>query len=115
MEDNKKKYGCEKCKYFTNEKSGWGNHINSGLHLNGYRAIRCDKKIHDKCPYCEYITKNNKFTWSLENDKKLGKVLADKAKNWVKYVFVLAENEAKNNMILLKNLEKNTQETIYFK
>ena len=66
--------------------------------------------------YCQNnITKNNKFTWSLENDKKLGKVLADKAKNWVKYVFVLAENEAKNNMILLKNLEKNTQETIYFK
>ena len=63
--------------------------------------------------YCQdNITKNNKFTWSLENDKKLVKVLADKAKNMIKYVIIIAESELKQNAFIIKNLQENTQ-TIY--
>jgi hypothetical protein len=59
MEKKEFKFICEKCSYFTNAKSGWIKHINSGMHLEGHRATRCDKKILDKCPFCEYTTKNN--------------------------------------------------------
>lgn len=61
MSDNVKKeykFKCDKCEYFTNAKSGWIKHINSGMHLEGHRAIRCDKKLIDKCPKCDYTTKN---------------------------------------------------------
>ena len=57
-EKNEYKYRCEKCNYYTNAKSGWTKHINSGMHLEGHRATRCDKKLIDKCPKCDYTTKN---------------------------------------------------------
>jgi hypothetical protein len=53
------KYSCEKCKYGTNALSSWTRHINSGLHLEGHRLTRCDKKLLDKCPSCNYTTKSN--------------------------------------------------------
>jgi histidyl-tRNA synthetase len=66
--------------------------------------------------YCQdNITENYKFTWSLENDKKLGKVLSEKAKNWVRYVIIVAEDEIKNNQCLLKNLETGTTAIFCFK
>jgi hypothetical protein len=52
------KYICEKCELYTNAKSTYDKHLLSGKHLTGKRTTRCDKKILDKCPNCDYITKS---------------------------------------------------------
>ncbi|ATZ80149.1 hypothetical protein BMW23_0088 [Bodo saltans virus] len=82
QEQKKFKYICEKCNYFTNAKSGWTKHVNSGLHIEGHRATRCDKKIMDNCPHCEYKTKNNTAmnTHVLNNH-------ADKNERKIKYTY----------------------------
>ena len=54
------KYICEKCEFYTNAKSTYDKHLLSGKHTTGKRATRCDKKILDKCPNCDYTTKNIK-------------------------------------------------------
>jgi hypothetical protein len=60
MEEKKEyKYSCEKCNFYTNARSSIYKHLISGLHLEGHRAIRCDKKVLDKCPNCDYTTKSN--------------------------------------------------------
>jgi hypothetical protein len=51
------KYKCEKCELYTNAKSTYDKHLLSGKHNTGKRSIRCDKKIIEKCPNCEYKTK----------------------------------------------------------
>jgi hypothetical protein len=53
------KYSCDKCKFYTNMRSLWYKHTVSGLHMEGHRATRCDKKLLDICPNCDYTTKNN--------------------------------------------------------
>ena len=50
------KYNCDKCDLHTNAKSVWDKHLISGLHLTGKRAVRCDKKVLDKCPH--YFSSN---------------------------------------------------------
>jgi hypothetical protein len=52
------KYVCEKCELYTNAKSTYDKHLLSGKHNTGKRAIRCDKKIKEKCDHCEYKTKS---------------------------------------------------------
>lgn len=47
-------YNCEKCNFHTNAKSMWEKHIITGKHTSGSRATRCDKKLLDKCPHCNY-------------------------------------------------------------
>ncbi len=53
------KYKCEACQFYTNAKSLWDKHIITEKHITGKRKIRCDKKVLDKCPDCDYTTKNN--------------------------------------------------------
>jgi hypothetical protein len=48
------KYICEKCEFYTNACSAYKIHISSEKHINGKRAIRCDKKYPEKCPKCNY-------------------------------------------------------------
>jgi hypothetical protein len=55
---NDYKYSCKKCDFHTNAKSSYDKHLMSGKHITGERAIRCDKRILDKCPSCDYTTKN---------------------------------------------------------
>ena len=59
------KYNCEKCNYHTNAKSLYDKHIITGKHLTGKRHERCDKKMIDKCPHCEY--KTNTMTNMLQH------------------------------------------------
>ena len=54
MEEKEYKYKCEKCKFYTNAQSAYKIHISSEKHVNGNRAIRCDKKYPEKCPKCDY-------------------------------------------------------------
>lgn len=49
----------EKCEFYTNSRSVWTRYLASGLHLEGHRTTRCDKKLLDKCPNCNYTTKSN--------------------------------------------------------
>ncbi len=53
------KYVCEKCDFRTNAKSLWDKHLITGKHISGERAPRCDKKLPDKCPHCDYKPKSN--------------------------------------------------------
>ena len=55
----KKEYICDKCNYKTELKSCYEKHLTTELHKTGKRKTRSDKKILDKCPYCEYISKVN--------------------------------------------------------
>ncbi len=52
------KYICEKCKLYTNAKSTYDKHLLSGIHINGKRATRSNKKLIEKCENCDYTTKN---------------------------------------------------------
>jgi hypothetical protein len=57
--NNKKyNYNCEDCKFYTNAKSAFDNHLRTGKHLTGKRTTRCDKRNFDKCPHCEYKNTN---------------------------------------------------------
>jgi hypothetical protein len=50
-------YVCEKCNFGSNVKIAYEVHLKTVKHITGKRKIRCDKKISDKCPDCEYTTK----------------------------------------------------------
>ena len=52
------KYKCEKCNCSYKNESMLIRHEATELHKQGKRKIRCDKVILDKCPHCEYTTKN---------------------------------------------------------
>ena len=54
-----KEYICEKCNYRTEIKSCYEKHLNTELHKTGKRKTRSDKKVEDKCPHCDYMTKVN--------------------------------------------------------
>ena len=54
------KYNCDSCKFYTNYNSSWKRHIETEIHKTGKRKIRSDKKRIDKCPKCDYISKNNR-------------------------------------------------------
>ncbi len=51
--ESEPKFKCEKCNYFTEYKYSYNKHLQSGLHLNGERKIRSDKK-NSKCELCDY-------------------------------------------------------------
>jgi len=53
------KYVCKECKYETNYKSQWNNHINTTLHKTGKRKTRSDRKCPLKCPHCDHKINNN--------------------------------------------------------
>ena len=48
----------------------------------------------------------------FENNKKLIKEINYCIDNKIRYMFVIAENEYKDNKIILKDLKSKTQETI---
>jgi hypothetical protein len=54
MEKKNFTYNCEKCDFHTNAKSMMDKHLVSGKHTTGVRSVRCDKKLLDKCPHCNY-------------------------------------------------------------
>jgi hypothetical protein len=54
------KYKCEKCKFYTNAKSAFNNHMITEKHMMGIKAKRCDKKYPEKCPECDYKPVDNK-------------------------------------------------------
>ena len=49
------KYFCEKCQYKCNYLSEWNEHLETKKHTGEKRKERCDKKIEDKCKYCNYV------------------------------------------------------------
>jgi len=60
MEKEKEyKYKCEKCNFYTNAFSLYEKHLLTGKHKTGERTKRCDKKLLDKCPECDYTSPNN--------------------------------------------------------
>lgn len=54
----KKKYNCDKCKYYTNNLYDWNIHINRYIHKYGIKKKRSDYKEAYKCENCDYKTKN---------------------------------------------------------
>jgi hypothetical protein len=53
------KYNCEKCDFHTNANSLYEKHLITGKHKTGQRSGRCDKKLLDKCPECDYTSISN--------------------------------------------------------
>ena len=53
------KYNCDRCDFHTNAKSLYEKHKITGKHMTGKRTERCDKKLLDKCPNCDYTTISN--------------------------------------------------------
>lgn len=53
------RYNCDKCDFHTNALSLYEKHLLTGKHKTGKRTQRCDKKMPDKCPNCDYICVNN--------------------------------------------------------
>ena len=49
------KYFCEKCQYKSNYQSEWVEHLESKRHTGDKRKERCDKKLEEKCKFCDYI------------------------------------------------------------
>jgi hypothetical protein len=49
------KYYCGKCEFKCNHESHWSEHIKSKRHCGEKRKERCDKKLEDKCKYCDYV------------------------------------------------------------
>lgn len=63
--------------------------------------------------YClKNIVADRPFTWSFGKDKKLTKVITEKAKDNIKYIIIIAENEIKSGKLILKNLENCSQDII---
>jgi hypothetical protein len=52
-------YNCDKCDFHTNSHSAFTKHLLTGKHNTGHRSQRSDKKVLDKCPYCNYIPTGN--------------------------------------------------------
>lgn len=59
-EENKNtfNYHCEKCNLGTNSISIYNRHLNTVKH-KGKRDKRCDKKVPDNCPHCDYSINSN--------------------------------------------------------
>ena len=51
------RFNCDKCNYHTNEKGRFIKHCNSGIHKNGVRKTRSDKKEIFKCKLCYFESK----------------------------------------------------------
>ncbi len=72
---------------------------------------------YDKIKMIEYvrnnISKDNQLNYSFDKeDKKLGKLITDCVKRYEKYLIIISEEENKNNQIIIKDLENNTQTLI---
>ncbi len=72
---------------------------------------------YDKIKMIEYvrnnISKDNQLNYSFEKeDKKLGKYITQCVQKFEKYLVIISEEEYKDNQIILKDLENNTQEVI---
>ena len=52
-------YCCEKCNYTTLKNSSFSQHLKTGLHQNGKRKERSDKKTF-VCEICQYNTDSTK-------------------------------------------------------
>ncbi len=67
----------------------------------------------DKIKIIKYIqdniSHNNKLNFSFDKDKKLTKLIGECAKKYEKYIIILSEEEFKNNKLIIKDLENNTQ------
>ncbi|QKF94360.1 zinc finger C2H2-type protein [Fadolivirus algeromassiliense] len=53
------KFNCDQCGFHTNYESKWKAHCETELHKTGKRKTRSDKKLLDKCSFCDYKATNN--------------------------------------------------------
>jgi len=60
------------------------------------------------------VAKNKKFTFSLENDHKIQKVISNIIKQSIKWLIIIGEEELKTNTFIVKDLENKTQEIVEF-
>ena len=60
------------------------------------------------------VAKNKKFTFSLENDHKIQKVISNIIKQSIKWLIIIGEEELKTNTFIIKDLENKTQEIVEF-
>jgi histidyl-tRNA synthetase len=73
-----------------------------------------NKHKHKLINHIQSIINNKKFTYSLEDDKKLNKIITEKVKQYIKYIIIIGENEIKNNIFIIKDLETSTQKEYKF-
>jgi len=52
------KFVCVKCVFKCEYESQWINHLNTELHLTGFRKKRTDYQEDNKCDKCDYTTRN---------------------------------------------------------
>ena len=50
------KYYCEKCDFRCDYDSHWNEHLECKRHTGVKRKERSDKKIEEKCKYCDYVS-----------------------------------------------------------
>ncbi len=55
---SKYKYNCDKCKFYTNNKTLYNRHTETVKHKKGKRKTRSDKKYTGNCEHCDYHTSN---------------------------------------------------------
>jgi len=53
------KFNCQQCDFHCNFESKWKIHCDTGLHKTGKKKTRTDKKLLDKCTFCDYKATNN--------------------------------------------------------
>ena len=73
-----------------------------------------NKHKHKLINHIQSIIKNKKFIYSLEDDKKLNKIITEKVKQYIKYIIIIGENEIKNNIFIIKDLEYGIQKEHIF-
>jgi histidyl-tRNA synthetase len=82
--------------------------------------LTCIGKIDNKIKHklIKYISdgvaKNKKFTFSLDDDQKIQKVIPNIIKQYIKWLIIIGEEEIKDNKFIIKDLENKTQEIVEF-
>jgi histidyl-tRNA synthetase len=63
--------------------------------------------------YCKNnISKDNPINMNLTKDKNLKKVIMESVNNKIRYLIIIAEEELKNNNIIIKDLKESKQEIV---
>lgn len=116
MEEENKKYICEKCNFNSKYKSSYDKHLNSVLHNTGIKKTRSDKKI-NKCETCEEIfASQNALKEHILNKHSDIKLKEENYKYYCKYCNIGSNSEciyrkhllSKKHQHILKLLNFNT-------
>jgi hypothetical protein len=60
MDEKEYKYKCVQCEFYTQIKTLYEKHLQTGKHITGKNSVRNDKKYPEKCEFCDYKPTNNR-------------------------------------------------------